>query len=102
VHLLNEDTVPYKIHIGTSGQITPTFAKNFVIYLYLFPKLQPRPKKKGNTFRYLGVLQVRARTKNKRPDGQLATNMLIYGMTPCDISLVKFKAKTCAQAKYSK
>ncbi|MBA7644266.1 hypothetical protein ES703_52008 [subsurface metagenome] len=51
VHLLNEDTVPYTVHIGTSGQITPTFAKNFVIYLYRFPKLQPRPKKKGNILR---------------------------------------------------
>jgi len=58
MHLLTEDTALYTVHIGTSGQITPTFAKNFVIYLYRFPKLQPRPKKKGNIFKNFGSLQV--------------------------------------------
>jgi len=56
--MLNENTVPYTVHIGTSSRITPTFAKNFLIYLYLFPKLQPRPKKKGNIFKNFGSLQV--------------------------------------------
>ncbi len=97
MHLPNEDTVPYTVHIGTDGQIPPNFAKNFVIYLYRFPKLQPRPKKKGNILRDFGTLQDLARSKNKTPDGQLVINMLIYGIVVCNISLVQFKVKTCGK-----
>jgi hypothetical protein len=97
VHLPNEDTVPYTVHIGTNGQIPPNFAKNFVIYLYRFPKLQLRPKKKGNILRDFGTLLVLVICNNKTPEGELVINMLIYGIVVCNISLVQFKVKTCGK-----
>jgi hypothetical protein len=81
--LLNEDTVPYTVHIGTSSQITPNFAKNFVIYLYRFPKLQPRPRVPQTPFIAFGGAEKERKYPQRKPAVEPGLNREFLLLSKC-------------------